>query len=113
VRSFTLVNGVVTALGTVVGTALTGANAGTTFVRQVALPVIDITQGASCDILNLTLGPLDLDLLGLQVHLDQAYSTSPHSRDPVISWAICCARSPVCWIRDRAWPPVCSSWLLS
>jgi hypothetical protein len=26
---------------------------------------------ASCDILNLVLGPLDLDLLGLQVHLDQ------------------------------------------
>ncbi|HET7351993.1 MAG TPA: hypothetical protein VFJ28_13730 [Marmoricola sp.] len=26
---------------------------------------------AACDILNLVLGPLDLDLLGLQVHLDQ------------------------------------------
>ena len=29
-------------------------------------------QGAaSCDVLNLVLGPLDLDLLGLQVHLDK------------------------------------------
>ena len=27
----------------------------------------------SCDILNLVLGPLDLDLLGLQVHLDQLF----------------------------------------
>ena len=28
-------------------------------------------QLATCDILNLVLGPLDLDLLGLQVHLDR------------------------------------------
>jgi hypothetical protein len=27
--------------------------------------------GASCDILHLTLGPLDLDLLGLKIHLDR------------------------------------------
>jgi len=27
--------------------------------------------GAACDILHLTLGPLDLNLLGLVVHLDQ------------------------------------------
>jgi hypothetical protein len=27
--------------------------------------------GATCDILNLVLGPLDLDLLGLQIHLNQ------------------------------------------
>ena len=27
--------------------------------------------GPTCDILNLVLGPLDLDLLGLQVHLDR------------------------------------------
>ncbi|HEX4977199.1 MAG TPA: hypothetical protein VFV40_04970 [Nocardioides sp.] len=29
------------------------------------------TAAGACDILNLVLGPLDLDLLGLQVHLDQ------------------------------------------
>ena len=28
-------------------------------------------KGASCDILHLELGPLDLDLLGLQVHLNK------------------------------------------
>ena len=71
VTAFRLVDGVVTAVGTVVGTALTGPNAGATFVRQLAIPVIDITPGASCNILNLTLGPLDLDLLGLVVHLDR------------------------------------------
>jgi hypothetical protein len=30
-----------------------------------------LSAAASCDILNLVLGPLDLDLLGLQVHLDK------------------------------------------
>jgi hypothetical protein len=30
-----------------------------------------ITQQASCEILDLVLGPLDLDLLGLVVHLDR------------------------------------------
>ena len=29
------------------------------------------TERATCDILNLVLGPLDLDLLGLKVHLDR------------------------------------------
>lgn len=36
------------------------------FVGAIVTP----TQ-SSCEILDLTLGPLDLDLLGLQVHLDQ------------------------------------------
>jgi hypothetical protein len=30
-----------------------------------------MSQQASCDILHLVLAPLDLDLLGLQVHLDR------------------------------------------
>jgi hypothetical protein len=32
---------------------------------------ISIQQAGTCDILHLTLGPLDLNLLGLMVHLDQ------------------------------------------
>jgi hypothetical protein len=45
--------------------------------QRVRLPVESIegaslpTARANCDILNLVLGPLDLDLLGLQVHLDR------------------------------------------
>jgi hypothetical protein len=39
--------------------------------RQITLPVIDAT--GSCEILDLTLGPLDLDLLGLVVHLDTVH----------------------------------------
>jgi len=31
----------------------------------------EAAQAAPCDILNLVLGPLDLDLLGLQIHLDR------------------------------------------
>lgn len=56
--------------GDVVGTA----------TDRVRLPVvmpdastarIATTQALTCDILRLVLGPLDLDLLGLQVHLDR------------------------------------------
>ena len=36
--------------------------------EPVSIPVSQIS--ATCDILELTLGPLDLDLLGLVVHLD-------------------------------------------
>lgn len=39
--------------------------------RQVILPITDAT--GTCEILDLTLGPLDLDLLGLVVHLDQVH----------------------------------------
>ena len=39
--------------------------------RTVALPV-DIAQ-ATCAILDLRLGPLDLDLLGLVIHLDEVH----------------------------------------
>jgi hypothetical protein len=42
-----------------------------TVTQSLALPVTDFVFGATCDILHLTLGPFDLDLLGLQVHLDQ------------------------------------------
>lgn len=41
----------------------------TNVTQNVALPVANIT--GSCPILHLELGPLDLNLLGLQVHLDQ------------------------------------------
>jgi hypothetical protein len=41
-------------------------------VENVRMPV-QAQQGMTCEILNLTLGPLDLDLLGLIVHLDQVH----------------------------------------
>ena len=61
-------NGVV-AVGTITGTLTDVLGNVTTVVRNVTIP-INITQTA-CDILHLELGPLDLNLLGLVVHLNQ------------------------------------------
>jgi hypothetical protein len=59
------------AVGTLTGTLTdaTGNVIGTVAGTQVQLPVSQIT--ASCEILHLDLGPLDLNLLGLVVHLDE------------------------------------------
>jgi hypothetical protein len=70
VRSFGVVDGVLTAFGRAIITDTEGENAGRTFVRQFALPVTQITQ-AACEILHLELGPLHLDLLGLVVDLNR------------------------------------------
>jgi hypothetical protein len=70
ISRFAVQNGVLVAVGTLTGTVTNAA--GTvlgTVTRQIALPV-DIAQ-ATCQILDLELGPLDLDLLGLMVHLDR------------------------------------------
>jgi len=69
----------IVAVGTLVGT-LTSATPGSvprTVVTQVSMPLVndaaaaDVMALASCDILHLVLGPLDLNLLGLVIHLDQ------------------------------------------
>ena len=39
--------------------------------QTVTTTVQDATAAGSCDILNLVLGPLDLNILGLEVHLNQ------------------------------------------
>lgn len=61
-------NGGIVALGTFTGTVTNAAGIETTGSQALALPV---TVAATCDILHLELGPLDLNLLGLMVHLDQ------------------------------------------
>ena len=61
-------NGQLVAIGTLTGTVTNAAGVVTSFVRSLALP---ITAQATCDILHLELGPLDLNLLGLVVHLDR------------------------------------------
>lgn len=62
----------VTAAGDLTGTLTdsTGAHVGTV-AQTLALPVDQVSTLATCDVLNLVLGPLDLDLLGLVVHLDR------------------------------------------
>jgi hypothetical protein len=68
---FRLVNGTLNAVGTLTGTITNIATGATTAVDQVInLPVAGTTTG-TCQILHLVLGPLDLSLLGLNVHLDQ------------------------------------------
>src|SRR4051812_27390679 len=68
VTSVTLVDGVLNAVGTVTGTV---AGAPVTVPFQAPLQA---TAG-SCPVLDLTLGPLHLDLLGLVVDLNQVHLT--------------------------------------
>lgn len=70
VNSFKVVNGQLAAVGTLTGRITdTAGNLLGTIVTAVTVPV---TQASgSCSVLHLTLGPLDLNLLGLQVHLDR------------------------------------------
>lgn len=67
---FSNVNGVLTATGNLSGT-LTSATG--TVLGTVTNLVVSTTVAATgtCQILNLVLGPLDLNLLGLMVHLNQ------------------------------------------
>ncbi|MFL5690212.1 MAG: hypothetical protein ACJ795_00245 [Ktedonobacteraceae bacterium] len=71
VTSFANQNGSLVANGTLNGTLRNSAGKviGTVTNQAVTLPVL-ITQ-STCTILTLTLGPLDLNLLGLMVHLNQ------------------------------------------
>ncbi len=63
------VNNTLTATGTVVGTLTNSA--GTVLGSVLQTVSIPLTASGTCQILNLQLGPLDLNLLGLTVHLNQ------------------------------------------
>jgi len=67
---FSNVNGTLTATGNLSGTLTNslGQVVGTVTNQVVALTA---TATGTCQILSLTLGPLDLNLLGLMVHLNQ------------------------------------------
>ncbi|WP_433876538.1 ABC transporter substrate-binding protein [Sinomonas atrocyanea] len=71
--NFVVQNGQLVAVGTLSGTLTdTAGNVlGTVSNLPVTLPVLGGTAGGACDILHLDLGPLDLNLLGLQVHLNE------------------------------------------
>jgi hypothetical protein len=73
VSSFQVVNGVLSAIGTISGNVLnaTGGVVGSV-TQAITLPV---GVSGSCQILSLTLGPLDLNLLGLMIHLNQIVLT--------------------------------------
>lgn len=67
-RRFVARDGAVVAVGTLTGTLTTAAGV-TSIVRTIALPVA--VGQTTCDILHLDLGPLALDLLGLQIDLSR------------------------------------------
>lgn len=71
ITRFTVQNGQLVALGNLSGTLTNtgGQVIGEVTNVAVAIPVTSIT--GTCDILHLELGPLDLNLLGLVVHLDK------------------------------------------
>lgn len=67
---FVVKGGQLAAVGTLSGTVTNAAGETVGAVaRTITLPVFNIT--ATCDILHLELGPIDLNLLGLVVHVDK------------------------------------------
>jgi hypothetical protein len=74
ITKFQVVNGALTAIGTFSGTYTDAAGNTQTVANQAAsIPVSSVDP--SCSILDLTLGPLHLDLLGLVVDLNQVHLT--------------------------------------
>jgi hypothetical protein len=73
VQRFVVQNNTLQAVGTFTGTITDAAGAVTNGTQQISLPVNLAQSTGSCQILDLVLGPLDLDLLGLQVHLDTVH----------------------------------------
>jgi hypothetical protein len=70
ISRFARQNGQLVAIGALTATVTDASGAiVNTIVRQVAVPVAQAT--GSCSVLHLELGPLDLDLLGLVIHLDR------------------------------------------
>jgi hypothetical protein len=70
IKQFSVVNNQIVAIGTLTGTIQNGiGNVIGTILKTISLLVT--FHGATCDILHLELGPLDLDLLGLIVHLNK------------------------------------------
>lgn len=82
-RKFHVVKKELVVKGMLRGTITGGDKAPRTFQRAVTMPVDDVVAGSpaaggrmaapaiSCDVLNLVLGPLDLNILGLEIHLNQ------------------------------------------
>jgi hypothetical protein len=61
---------------------------------QVVTSPLQVT--AKCTILDLVLGPLHLDLLGLVVDLNQVHLLITAEQGQAICWATCCARLRTC-----------------
>ncbi len=74
---FANVNGVLTLVGNLTGTLTNAAGTvlGSVTGMPISVPVSGAAGSGGCTILDLTLGPLHLDLLGLVVDLNQVHLT--------------------------------------
>ena len=72
IQKFAVQNNQLVAVGTLTGVVknATGGIIGN-IIKNVVIPVNLLGSRGTCQILHLELGPLDLDLLGLVVHLDK------------------------------------------
>jgi hypothetical protein len=68
ITRFTTQNGALAAVGTLTGTLTTALGSFPVGPQVITLP---LQAAGTCQILHLELGPLDLNLLGLMVHLDR------------------------------------------
>jgi hypothetical protein len=70
---FATVGDQLTATGTLTGQLVDATGAARSVTQSQTFVVNDINAAATCQVLDLTLAPLDLDLLGLTVHLDRVH----------------------------------------
>lgn len=73
ITSFKVVNGVLTAVGTITGTVTTATGTTNVVNAPFTAPVTTLQQAGACKILTLDLGPIHLDLLGLIVDLSAVH----------------------------------------
>ena len=71
--SFKVVNGVINAVGTLSGTVTNAAGVVVQTVTNQAVTIPVTSIQASCTILDLILGPLHLNVLGLVIDLNQVH----------------------------------------
>lgn len=69
-QRFAVVDGALSAVGVLTGSLTTGGVT-TSIVRSLTIPILPGGITATCDILHLELGPLNLDLLGVIVNLNR------------------------------------------
>jgi hypothetical protein len=78
-KKFSVVNGVLEATGLLTGTLKDANSTQLGTVSRTITTTVDTTGAAralaACQVLNLVLGPLNLNLLGLVVHLNQVHLT--------------------------------------
>ena len=107
ITRFATQGGELVARGTFIGTVGEIGDA-STVRKAVTIPVTGATaeEGAvqalqTCDILNLVLGPLDLNLLGLRVSSTRWFWTSPPNKAPGTCSETCSVQSPASWTGHR------------